>query len=1128
MANFLYKTKGNTDPKGKPRVYFTCHPADFERYFEKILADIFKTHDCAVYYTEDMAQPMDEAELEVGLGQMNLFVVPVTFRLLSQPNRAMDGDIAYAKQENIPILPFMMEAGIDEIYSKPDKFGQRQYLNPCSTDLTEISYESKLKKYLDSVLVSDEMAKRVRAAFDAYIFLSYRKKDRKYANELMKLIHKNPELRDIAIWYDEFLTPGESFVDSIQKALAGSKLFALLVTPNLLEEPDGQPNFVMAEEYPAAVKAEKLVLPAEMVPTDHGALAEKFPSIPDCADPQDDTTFKERLLQSLQKIAVTANDHDPEHNFLIGRAYLEGIDVEVDRQRGLELITLAAEADLPEALKKLYTIYREGDGVAVDFDKALELAKRMYQNTLQQYGNEHPHTIDAICLLAQNYVDTWLRPDHSAKAEKLYQEAYALVGKVYGDKHQRRIEILFSLANLYDRGIVNGKAVTCWERAYEMQCELLGEEDPKTISILEKIASFYSDEELFVDDIKAVGLWEKLHALQSKRYGADSPAACKSEKMLTTLRARMSEEQRDIASCDKQYRAAKELQGEDHPDTVNAKRLLAQAYAKQGNDKEALRLYEEILSQQCRVLGKYHPQITRSLKDLCVVYARNQNLLQMAEMLEKFFFSEGMPDISEDEELLEYIRAVPGVYMMLQMFDKAVFWAERVYMLISRTSGRFSHEAYRAWEDLSRMYMLADDWDAYFEITECIYETYSFQKGLAHKDTSRIRNTLCEYYQKRGRGEKAVEMMERAYVEYCGEFGEDDGRTVDISYRLAMFYASQEQYQKAGALLIEVWKKRCRQLSGFHEHSKEAQNALKHCLENMTGQPGYGALLEKYTAMLAEIKDQKSIEAAIAMARQAQEDGEHLKAVMLLEGIYETLLIQGNADTMTAIEVLEMLVQDYQEIGEKEKTAETYQQIYTLRCKLQGQEHEDTVATLASLAHAYKQLKDYPKAAERYELLYTCRCKLLGKEHRNTLLALYKQAYCHGEMGNHQKAAELYEQEYLSECHIQGAEDPDTLITLHAMAYQYGEMDDHEKAIELYQQAYDSRCKVLGESHPKTLVTLNNLAYHHGQVGNHQRSKEMYETVYILRCKTLGENHPDTENAKRNLGYAQKRCEGTE
>ena len=252
MANFLHKTRGGGELKGKPRVYFTCHPEDFDRYFEKLTADIFKTHDCVVYYTASMEEALEDADLETDLGQMNLFIVPVTFRLMTQPNRAMNVDIAYAKEQHIPILPFMMEQNIDAFYAKPENFGERQYLNPYSSDSTEISYEEKLKKHLEAVLISDEMAQRIRAAFDAYIFLSYRKKDRRYANELMKLIHKNPKCRDIAIWYDEFLTPGDSFVESIEKALEKSELFTLLVTPNLLEEPEGKPNFVMAQEYPAA------------------------------------------------------------------------------------------------------------------------------------------------------------------------------------------------------------------------------------------------------------------------------------------------------------------------------------------------------------------------------------------------------------------------------------------------------------------------------------------------------------------------------------------------------------------------------------------------------------------------------------------------------------------------------------------------------------------------------------------------------------------------------------------------------------------------------------------------------------------------------------------------------------
>ena len=173
MTELLVRTKGNISPEGRSRVCFTCHPADLARTFDRICHDIFLTHDPAVYYRENMAEPLEEENRETDLARMNLFVVPVTFRLLTEPCPAMDEDIAFALKQNIPILPVLWETGLEELYQI--KFGDRQYLFPFSQDPTEIRYEEKLKNYLDSVLLSEEMAKRVRAAFDAYIFLSYRK-----------------------------------------------------------------------------------------------------------------------------------------------------------------------------------------------------------------------------------------------------------------------------------------------------------------------------------------------------------------------------------------------------------------------------------------------------------------------------------------------------------------------------------------------------------------------------------------------------------------------------------------------------------------------------------------------------------------------------------------------------------------------------------------------------------------------------------------------------------------------------------------------------------------------------------------------------------------------------------------
>ena len=146
MVKILCRTKGNANPKGKPRVFFSCHPEDFERYFDKICEDIFKTHDCAIFYTEDMNAVIAEEDKATDLESNNLFIVPVTFRLLSKPNRAMDADIPFALEKHIPVLPFMMEPGIDEFYSRPDKFGELQYLNGKEFTLSDVWFADAFRK----------------------------------------------------------------------------------------------------------------------------------------------------------------------------------------------------------------------------------------------------------------------------------------------------------------------------------------------------------------------------------------------------------------------------------------------------------------------------------------------------------------------------------------------------------------------------------------------------------------------------------------------------------------------------------------------------------------------------------------------------------------------------------------------------------------------------------------------------------------------------------------------------------------------------------------------------------------------------------------------------------------------
>lgn len=198
------------------------------------------------------------------------------------------------------------------------------------------------------------------------------------------------QFRDIGLWYDEHLTPGEDFNDEIEVHLNDSKLFALIVTPNLVNEK----NYVQEHEYPQAVERSKPVVPIQYEATDSDTLRREYPNIPDCLDPEDAAAVEYALNSALSGIARCRNDHDPDHWYHIGLAYLTGTDVEVDHSLAVKLITAAAEAGLEEAMDKLATMYRDGYGVRRDpaqvihwTQKLVELAQRRYENQVSDVNS---------------------------------------------------------------------------------------------------------------------------------------------------------------------------------------------------------------------------------------------------------------------------------------------------------------------------------------------------------------------------------------------------------------------------------------------------------------------------------------------------------------------------------------------------------------------------------------------------------------------------------------------------------------------------------------------------------------------------------------------------------------------
>lgn len=677
MSNLRCKVRGNS-PQGKPRVYFCCHEEDFSKYFEKISEEILNKHSCAIWYREDF---WDFDDLETDLIQMQLFVIPVTTRFLATENQAFKYEFKIAIKHHIPILPLMQEPGLADLFNL--KCGNLHFLDPHQTDATAISYEEKLEKYLESVLIGNKLTEKIRAAFDAYIFLSYRKKDRKYAQELMHLIHKNDFCRDIAIWYDEFLTPGENFSDSIIEAIHKSDLFVLTVTPNLVNEI----NYIVTTEYPTAKEKQKTIFPVELVRTNKNRLAKKFDGIPMPIDAHNDKLFSEALLENIRKIAIRKNDNSPEHNFFIGLAYLNGIDVEVNRPRGVSLITSAAEDQLPEAMKKLCNMYRDGEGVTLDYKKAAYWAEKHYNHCVENLGQIHPDTLESLgnlalaCGAAGEYIKQlqhsdmayrysrviWGREhpntlralssyamslamcydeqdkkdplDYRARAVWSSEEAYILNRDIFGEEHLATIQALsnygFALSKWKRH---HNKTFECFKKVYHLRKELLGEEHPDTMAALSNLASAYGNYREYDTQLKML---EKVYDFHKRRFGEEHPVTVTSMLHLADCHFKMEHFRKGIELNAKVCELRKKILGADHAETQKAYENIRCMYKYFEYSQGNLDAYEAVYEALCKLQGKTHDDTIRALEQIAVVYGirgdetRKKSYIAKANRLKK-------------------------------------------------------------------------------------------------------------------------------------------------------------------------------------------------------------------------------------------------------------------------------------------------------------------------------------------------------------------------------------------------------------------------------------------------------------------------------------------------------------
>ena len=144
------------------------------------------------------------------------------------------------------------------------------------------------------------------------------------------------------------------------------------MTGNLVNED----NYIRQIEYP---KARELSLPIVPVPAksmngqELEALYGMYEDLLACIDIQDSAELYKRMDMTLGSADYSSKYNDPARLFLIGLAYLNGIEVEIDYDRAVELISLSADKQYIPALEKLAHMYRYGEEVRRSLVRTVEI-----------------------------------------------------------------------------------------------------------------------------------------------------------------------------------------------------------------------------------------------------------------------------------------------------------------------------------------------------------------------------------------------------------------------------------------------------------------------------------------------------------------------------------------------------------------------------------------------------------------------------------------------------------------------------------------------------------------------------------------------------------------------------------
>ena len=380
MKTIRFLQTGIPDYNNRTFAYISGLPEDVEAYYPRIKNDLLNIKARATFFfnydiPRDLEPEMEKREVSdeeyrYFFVKLHMMIVIVSKAYLEVQPDTLIAEYKYAMDNHLTIIPLCFVAGLENDFSRVMNnicpgYGDIQLIY-CGNNS---NYFNALKNRVLMLVNDDSIDKKIREAFSASLFISYRRVNKMEMLDLIRIIHNIPGCEDIAVWYDDQILAGEIWRETIKSAIKNSDAVILAVTPELLESG----NYVLDNEYIWAVEYNKEIIPIMLSDTD---LSKLFDSLAGLRNPIQINDTKE-IRKALSQCIQLNETYDSEKQNYMGLGYLSGFCVEKDVLRAEKLLIASAEKENEDAMRKLAEMYGYGNGLSINRDEEIKWLRRI-------------------------------------------------------------------------------------------------------------------------------------------------------------------------------------------------------------------------------------------------------------------------------------------------------------------------------------------------------------------------------------------------------------------------------------------------------------------------------------------------------------------------------------------------------------------------------------------------------------------------------------------------------------------------------------------------------------------------------------------------------------------------------